>query len=259
MNIRLTLVVLVLLAAAHQVNSQGLIVPGGITAEGGPPDWTVVIVLQSTNLDYTCFAFMLEGYPAPPQHTNVFTFDGCLDEGVRAFLVSSNDPISLQPILERNYTELCHGLYQVFEPGVPFYVGFYTGYSPGFVNTNGIFVYTGIYTHPVFGWAELVNNQGVIQMLDSALEYGGAGIYAGTQTIIQVPEPPVLNITCSGNNLRLWWLISSIEFVLQQTSDPASPNWTDVTTPPTTNYTSFTYEVNVRAPSGSMFYRLVSK
>ena len=259
MKVHSTLLVLVLLVAAHQGNSQGYIVPGGITSRVGPPGFLEVDVLQSTNQDYTCFGFMPEGFPGPPQHTNVFTFDVCLDEGVRAFLVSSNDPIGLQPILERNYTELWYGEIQVFEPGVPFYVGFYTGYSPGFVNTNGIFVYTGIYTHPVFGWAELVNNQGVIQMLDSALEYGGAGIYAGTQTIIQVPEPPFLNITRSGNNLLLWWLMSSVDFGLQQASGPASVNWTNVTTSPTPNYTNFTYEVNIPHPSGSMFYRLVSK
>jgi hypothetical protein len=259
MSIRLTLVVLVLLAAAHQANSQGLIVPGGITARVWVPGELEVDVAQSTNLDYTCFLFITVGFPSPPQLTNVFTFNVCLDEGVRAFLVSSNDPISLQPILQTNYTELRYGGTQVFEAGVPFYVGFYTGYSP-WIMTNGIVVrFTGIYTNPVFGWAKLVNNQGVIQILDSALEYGGAGIDAGTQTIIQVPEPPVLNITRSGNNVRLWWLMSSIEFVLQQTSGPTSLNWTNVSTPPTPNYTNFTYEVDVRDPSGSMFYRLRSK
>jgi hypothetical protein len=254
-NKRLTLLVLVLLAAAHQGNSQGYILPGGISPIVATPPLGLMLTVQSTNGDYTCFIFIPEGDPGPP---NVFTFAGC-NEDVRAFLVSSNDPISLEPILETKYTELWYGLYQVFEPGVPFYIGFYTGLSPGFVNTNGIFIYTGIYTDPAFGWAELVNNQGEIQMLDSALEYGGAGIYAGTQTIIQVPESPFLNITWSGNNLRLWWLMSSIEFVLQQTSAPTSLNWTNATTTPTPNYTNFTYEVTVPHPSGSMFYRLASK
>jgi hypothetical protein len=259
MSIRSTLLVLVLLAAPHQGNSQGHIVPGGIKVGLGPPGCLEVDVAKSTNLDYTCFLFLPQGYPGPRQLTNAFTFNVCLDEGVRAFLVSSNNPITLQAILETNYTVLKYSGNQVFEPGIPFYVGFYTGHNPGFVNTNGIFVYTGIYTHPVFGWAELVNNQGVIQMLDSALEYGGAGIYAGTQTIIQLPEPPLLNITRSGNNLLFWWLMSSVEFGLQQTSGPASVKWTNVATPPTPNYTNFTYEVNVPPPSGSMFYRLASK
>jgi hypothetical protein len=258
-NIRSTLLVFLLLAAAHQGYSQGHIVPGGITARVGPPTVLEVDVLQSTNLDGTCFMFMPEAYPAPRHNTNVFTFNVCLDEGVRAFLVPSNAPFSLQPILQTNYTELKYGGTQVFERGVPFYVGFYTGHSP-WIMTNGIVVcYTGIYTNPVFGWAKLVNDQGVIQMLDSALEYGGAGIYAGTQTIIQLPEPPLLNITWSANNLRLWWLMSSIEFVLQQTSGAISLNWTNVTTPPTPNCTNFTYEVSVPHPSASMFYRLVSK
>ncbi len=34
-----------------------------------------------------------------------------------------------------------------------------------------------------------MNNQGVIQLQEGALEYQGGGIYAGTQNIIPVPEP----------------------------------------------------------------------
>jgi hypothetical protein len=77
----------------------------------------------------------------------------------------------------------------VFEDGIPFYVGLYTGHFPQ----------NGIYQDPVFGWALFVNNQGVIQMLDSALEYGGAGIYAGTQTII--PEPCTIAFFALGSLL----------------------------------------------------------
>ena len=43
----------------------------------------------------------------------------------------------------------------------------------------------------MFGWAQLVNTGGVIQLLDGALAYQAGGIYVGTQTIIQVPEPTV--------------------------------------------------------------------
>ena len=76
----------------------------------------------------------------------------------------------------------------VFTNGIPFYLALYTG------NQN-FYPPDGVYTDPLFGWVQLVNNQGVIQMLGSALEYQGAGIYAGTQTIIQpVPEPGVLGL-----------------------------------------------------------------
>lgn len=47
-------------------------------------------------------------------------------------------------------------------------------------------------------------------MLDSALEYGGVGIYAGTQTIILIPEPNTLGLFSLGGllfgfrRLRRW-------------------------------------------------------
>jgi hypothetical protein len=56
----------------------------------------------------------------------------------------------------------------------------------------------GFYSNPVFGWAEFVNHQGVIQLLDSALVMEGGGIYVGTQTIIPVPEPGELSLFVVG-------------------------------------------------------------
>jgi hypothetical protein len=54
-----------------------------------------------------------------------------------------------------------------------------------------------------------VNNQGVIQMLDSALEMEGGGIYVGTQTIIPIPEPGFLCLSACGVLTLCWrfrWL-----------------------------------------------------
>jgi len=139
---------------------------------------------------------------------------------------------------------------------IPFYLGFYTGRA---ILTNGIpAVGLGIYTNAVFGWGKFVTRDDVIEMLDSALEYGGAGIYAGTQTLIP-PESPVLNLGNSGNQLRFWWLKSAGEFVLQQTSDLAPASWTDVTSPLTLNDATLYYEINLRESTGGMFYRLRSK
>jgi hypothetical protein len=118
----------------------------------------------------------------PP--TILFQFSPFADEGVRTFLVSSNQPISLQPILANSYTELTYPNSYVFGNGFIFYLAFYTG------NT---YPQNGIYADPLFGWAEYVNNNGVIQMLNSALEYAGGGIYAGTQNII-VPEPSTFGL-----------------------------------------------------------------
>ena len=104
-------------------------------------------------------------------------------------MVSLNNPISQQAIVTSSYPELTFPNNYVFNEGSPFYVGLYTGET---LPQNGI------YDDPLFGWARLVNNQGVIQMLDSALEYKGGGIYAGTQNIIPVPEPSELELAALG-------------------------------------------------------------
>ena len=231
--------------------SSEYIVPGGITAYKsgvGSGGLDVHVIQDPANGDYTCFLFQ-------PLGRDTFQFGYCTDEGVRAFLVSSNAPITLQTVLQENYPEL--KLPQVFPTGVPFYVGFYTGHVPF---TNGIPAFgSGLYTNAVFGWGKFINRDDSLEMLESALEYGGAGIYAGTDTIIALPESPVLNFVSSGKNLLLWWPMSASEFVLQQTSDLDSLNWSNVTSPATLNDATFQYEMNIRSSPGRVFYRLVSK
>ena len=169
-----------------QLFSQGFIVPNGVINVGPTfAGYEIDVAQNSTATDYTGFFLNPTGKTPPTVYTNTFSFGVIIDEGVRVFLVSSNDQISLQPILSHTWTELGGAPNYVFGHGAAFYVGLYTGYIP--VN--------GIYSTPVFGWAKLVNNQGVVQLLDSALVYGGNGIYAGTQTIIQpVPEPTSLSL-----------------------------------------------------------------
>lgn len=133
--------------------------------------------------------------PPSSLHINTFSYSHYVDEGVRVFMVSSNDPVSLQPILGQVYLELGFAPNYVFESGKPFYVGVYTG---------NIFPQNGIYPDPVFGWARLVNNQGVIELLDGALEYGGGGINVGTQNIIPIPEPDFLSFSILGAVTLIW-------------------------------------------------------
>ena len=128
----------VLVVGTCRASSQSYIAPGGITEhewQGGGGGLDVRAIQAPTNLDY-CFAFLPEGFPLPAQTSNVYTFNVCLDEGVRAFLVASNVPISLQPILESRYTELRVGENRVFQPGVSFYAGSYTEFGV-FRFTNG--------------------------------------------------------------------------------------------------------------------------
>jgi hypothetical protein len=181
-----------------RLHSQGYIIANGVTDVGyiGSPGYFITVIQNPTSGDYT-------GFLLKPQDAITFLFSPLLDEGVRTFLVSANNPISLQPILSNNYTELLNPNTYLFEDGVPFYLGFYTGYNPW--DSHG--AYTGIYSNPVFGWGEFVNNGGAIQMLDSALEIEGGGIYAGTQTIIPAPEPSTFALTALGGLLlgfRRW-------------------------------------------------------
>ena len=137
----------------------------------------------------------------PTIYTNVFSFTEPVTIGVRVFLVQPNDAISLQPILSHAWTELEYPNSYIFANGVSFYVGLYTGYN--FAPPYPPFPpYT--YLDPVFGWAKLVNNQGIIQLLDYAVEYQGGGIYAGTQTIIPTPEPSTFCLTALGGLLFGW-------------------------------------------------------
>ena len=111
----------------------------------------------------------------------------------------------MQPILSQNWTELgASPSNYVFAAGVPFYVALYTGFNfappyPPYPPYQ--------YLDPVFGWAELENIGGTIQLLNSALEYGGGGIFAGTQNIIPVPEPSTFAMVALGGLLlgfRRW-------------------------------------------------------
>jgi hypothetical protein len=152
-------------------------------------------VLQNpTNLDYTAFYFI-------PQSGSAFVFNSFADEGVRVFMVGYDAPISLAAIQANSYPELFTSSTYTIPNGADFYVGLYTGYNPWII-VNGNLVYTGIYTDPMFGWAELFNNNGTIQLVDSALAYGSQGIYAGTQSLI--PEPSALALFGIGVAALAW-------------------------------------------------------
>jgi len=188
--------------AILQLHAQGYIVPNGVVYSGLNflGGYEIDVLHDPVNLYYTGFMLYPNGITPPTLYPNTFLFDPIIDVGVRVFLVSSNDPISLQPIMSQSYTELTYPNNNVFNNGVPFYVGLYTG-NVQFAPQDGI------YNDPLFGWAELVNNRGVIEMLDSALEYQGGGIYAGTDNIIPAPEPSEFALTALGAlfpGIRRW-------------------------------------------------------
>jgi hypothetical protein len=165
--------------------SQGYIIPNGVTSYGFQAGIGYSIIVVHDPSDPTG---SYTGFSLNPISANTFQFDPIVDVGVRVFEVSPNDPITATTILAADYPELTFSETSdyTFAPNVPFYLALYTG-NENFHPPNDI------YTDPIFGWAELENVNGSIQLLNSALEYQGTGIYAGTQTIIQpVPEPDEL-------------------------------------------------------------------
>lgn len=99
----------VIVFAAFKLPAQGYIVPNGVTYVGlnffGA--YEIDVVQNPTNSDNTGLFLTPQGKTPPASvYTNTFSFGTYLDEGVRVFLVSSNDPISLSPILMQQYAEL---------------------------------------------------------------------------------------------------------------------------------------------------------
>ncbi len=77
------------------------------------------------------------------------------------------------------------------------------------------------------------------------------GIYTS-----QTTPHPILNVTPSGTNLLLSWIIPSQPFVLQENADLATTNWTDVASAPVLNLTNLQNQVTVPLSTARRFYRL---
>ena len=77
----------------------------------------------------------------------------------------------------------------------------------------------------------------------------GGGIWTA-----QISPTPSLNLTPANGNLTVSWIVPSINFVLQQSSDLSS--WLDMTNPPVLNLTNLQNEVVLAPASSSVFYRL---
>ena len=196
MNISLSLIggLLFGLLGTHSLEAQGFLVANGITVSGKTYEGHgafVKVIQNPSNGDYTGFFIQRISFTS-------LGFSWLVDEGVRTFRVSDGDSIDLQSIRSNNYPELSFGSPHSFTSGSTFLLGFYTGYGP-FDSTG----YTGIYTSPVFGWGRFMNFGGDVRYLDGALESGGAGIIAGSQTIIPVPEPGRLALLAGGTALLL--------------------------------------------------------
>ena len=186
-----------------QLFAQGYIVPNGVVDNlfSGEIDLVWAAATQINGFGFEPVGKTSSGLA----FTNIFRFGEPLTIGVRVFSITTNQMFTLDAIRAGVYSEISKSTdaaspsspTNIISVNLPFYVALYSGanfaayYPSG--NTNAI-----EYTDPVFGWARLVNNQGVIQLLGGALAYGGAGIYVGTQNIIPVPEPGALALAALG-------------------------------------------------------------
>jgi len=194
-------VVFLLIAVVNGARSQGIIVPNGVTYLGGVSGahgYEYSVAHNPTGSETTGFSLQPNGITAPSTVTNSFNFDPIVDVSVRVFLTAPNAVITADTLLSGGMTELTANTSYLFNNGVPVYLALYTG------NEN-FYPPDGVYTDPLFGWAEVENVRGVMKLLGGDMEYGGAGIVAGTQTIIQpTPEPGTLALAGMGGLLLGW-------------------------------------------------------
>ena len=183
-------VLVVLLASAIHANTQGYIVTNGITYSAAGSSAVIHVLQDPTSGDFAGLTLRPEFKTVGDAYNTICLFTTLPDSNIRTFSVSLNDPLDLEAIQANSYPELSSGSFYGFDLDVPFYLGFYTG------STNG--APAGLYSSPVFGWAELVNHDGAIQFLDSASAMEAGGIYVGTQTVIATPEPAVPSLVVFG-------------------------------------------------------------
>ena len=85
------------------------------------------------------------------------------------------------------------------------------------------------------------------------------GWHNGTPGLIytsQSTPAPLLTSTLSGGNAVLSWIVPSMDFALQQSSDLSTTHWTDVPTAPTLDLTNLQNQMSVSLVVSNRFYRL---
>jgi hypothetical protein len=77
--------------------------------------------------------------------------------------------------------------------------------------------------------------------------------------MLQTMPTPVIEATIRNQQLALSWIVPSAPFVLQQTSDLRTPQWTDVPKSPVLIFTNLHFQVSVPASNPAAYYRLSSQ
>jgi hypothetical protein len=83
-----------------------------------------------------------------------------------------------------------------------------------------------------------------------------AAVRGGGIWTLESIRAPVLTLSPAGGNLVLSWTVPSADFVLQDSLDLTTTNWTDVPATPTFDFTKLQNQVTVPSAAGKRFYRL---
>lgn len=121
-------------------------------------------------------------------------------------------------------------------------------------------VHGAIYTSADSGATWVSNSVPVANWSSVACSADGSRLFAtvnggGIYTFQSTPAP-ALKIRQSGNSVLVSWIVPSMEFDLQESSDLR--NWSGVGVTPVLNYTNLHHEVSVPVPPGPRFYRLAT-
>ncbi len=122
--------------------------------------------------------------------------------------------------------------------------------------------FPGIYTSTNSGMTWISNNAPNLDWFSVASSADGGNLVAesgGGIYFSQSVFTPQLNIASANTNLMLSWIIPSTNFVVQQSSDLTSANWTDLTNMPTLNLTNLQNEVMLCPSNSSAFFRLMAQ
>jgi photosystem II stability/assembly factor-like uncharacterized protein len=109
---------------------------------------------------------------------------------------------------------------------------------------------------PSIIWFKVVSSADGTKMAASAPDWYTGTHGPGPIYTWQGIQPPSLSLSPSGDNAVISWILPAMDFVLQQTRDLVTTNWSDVLIPPTLNLTNLHNEISVPRASGNRYFRL---
>jgi hypothetical protein len=111
---------------------------------------------------------------------------------------------------------------------------------------------------PDVSWVSVASSADGCKLF-AAANMGNSQPGSGLIYTAQISPRSLLRSSRSNSTLTLYWIVPSINFVLQESSDLSTTNWADMPSVSMLNYTNLHYEVALSPTNASRFYRLVSR